>query len=100
MPSKHLRIATVKIAPMERWCRLHIDATGRSPERQRLVGLLVQIFTNSMEATQMNHDEPCKRWQLTPEALSYIGLVLGRQVRSNPPGASRIMICEHMLEID
>lgn len=91
-------IATVKIAPMERWCAPNKaeDIQLTCAEKCSLiVGLPINIDTAKMWT-----DEACngKAWYMTKESAYRIDVLLDRHEIdwSNTPA----FICEHMLEMD
>jgi len=85
-------IATVRIAPVERWCRQMQYEASVVPAASKLPGMAVQIDTSSMCKARC---EPNTRmWYLTPESKQKLYETVG--VRGNQKSG----ICEHMLEMD
>jgi len=89
-----MAIAKVRIAPVDRWCefhKIHLEDARRSAICASLVGMEVEIITNSM---RMSVIPEClgRLWshtKKTTEKLTQKGCV--------PSGDG---ICEHMLEMD
>ena len=89
-------IATVRIAPVERWCRRASEELKQYPGSAVVVGRLIEIIPSSMAVdvdVLGDPDEPGKKFWLVSEStqsqiISEIGEHRGRWV------------CEHMLEMD
>lgn len=75
-------VARVKIAPIERWCKL-----GRMAPAE-LGGLLVEIDTGSMEI-----DVDGRQWKVVGGPALAI-------MQAFAPGYESYWFCEHMLEMD
>lgn len=87
-------IATVRIAPVERWCE-QTEYDSRNSLRDLIVGKEVQIDTASMTvAPGAFHACSGKNWLLTPKCQDEIDEILHSNLRG------RAWWCEHLLEMD
>ena len=92
-------IAKVRIAPMERWCPSYRKYLAQGTPH-RLVGLEVEIETDGMELVTQDgmHGAavPFRVWPLTQKSIE----LLNREVSAIGSAPEKIMLCEHMLEMD
>lgn len=87
-------IATVRIAPVKYWCRWYGKDIRKHPQVRNLVGMPVNIITNSMRPASC--DPKARMWDLLPESWERIDINNGG--KREPDG--KWGICEHMLEMD
>jgi len=86
-------IAKVRIAPIERWCRI----SRAEHDYHCVVGLWVEIFTDSMRKPGREAGIECdgRIWKMTDNSDKLWCDTLGVLI----PGGDA-WICEHMLELD
>ena len=82
-------IATVRISPVERWCKA--AKKGCSPV---YAGQQVRIFTNSMQVYPKHYCGGA-RWELEQDSTNFL-----RELAGKPPVSDVRAVCEHMLEMD
>jgi hypothetical protein len=89
-------IARVKIAPVERWCEIAKRGASRGMEITAcLVGMSVDIYTESLGPHPAHGDDSVKTWIVTEESKRRIFEAAGRSVPRK-----KYRFCEHMLEMD
>ncbi len=89
-------ITKVRIAPLEKWCEIAKSPKGTTLERaSRIVGMEVEIYTESLGPHPKHGDDSVKTWIITEESKRRIFEAAGKRV----PAAS-YKFCEHMLEMD
>ena len=77
---------------MERWCAFQLS-TGNEETRAKSVGLLMPIYTESMEIAQTCEG---KQWRVVEEKANEFRDQIG--ISYWKPGNT--WVCEHMLEMD
>lgn len=89
-------VATVRIAPVERWCEdtRPVQQIEGHPE----VGMSIQIEANSMDPLMECDGKPAKHWKITSESHVALCAKVGRKPQRWENG--NVWICEHMLEMD
>ena len=89
-------IATVRIAPVERWCKAVLSdmAKEQNANYHKVAGVFVEIDTASMQASYRK-DCDGRMWMLTNRSSRQLDDILGW---SHIPQCS--LLCEHMLEMD
>lgn len=88
-------IATVRIAPIERWCEEVLDGSKHLPQRAQLPGMEIQIEPSSLYDGSIGGTCTGKHWKASRESQDRIDKIIhGHTMRS----AS--WWCEHMLEMD
>ncbi len=92
-------IARVRIAPVERWCPQNLKDLEDYPGGEKLVGLEVEILTESMktygDCIIRNRPGNGKIWKVTPKSRDAIAQILYPTKVDDD-----LMLCEHMLEMD
>jgi hypothetical protein len=89
-------IATVRIAPVEQWCKIAKSPQGTTMElASRIVGMPVDIFTESLAPHPKHGDDTVKTWIITEESKRRIFEAAGKTVPTR-----KYRFCEHMLEMD
>lgn len=87
-------IATVRIAPVERWCEGALQYVASYSNYAVLAGMQVEILTESMKREEFSNS-PCKRsWEVSEKSDREICEILDLDYT---PGGR---ICEGMLEMD
>lgn len=93
-------ITKVRIAPMEKWCPSYRRLLSVGTPKN-LPGLEVEIETTGMEISAPdNHhgtSTPFKLWPMTQESIEKLNAAVGAIGNLGP---HRILICEHLLDID
>jgi len=85
-------IARVRIAPIERWCKKYTPTKPEHwPIAQKLVGMEVEIYTESMRPAIC--DPEVRMWNTTPKMEQVF-----RDAGCLPTGGPGM--CEHILEMD
>ena len=89
------RVATVRIAPVERWCEPMRGEYQLRPLPQ-LIGMVVAINTISMRTGKqcVNRCET-REWKIEPSPALEL-----RESVGIGPAVDSVWICEHMLEMD
>jgi len=90
-------IATVQIAPVERWCDTGKTEALLSKRVRNQAGHFVEIETESMQQDTTPPFCGGRQWVITEKsqrALNEQGVLLTK------PEVSRMVICEHRLEMD
>lgn len=88
-------IATVRIAPVERWCTEVLDqARSVGKDGAEIAGRFVKILTQSVRQAQAN---PCdgREWLIESECADEL-----RSITVGNYPQQLTWICEHMLEMD
>ena len=93
-------IATVRIAPVERWCARH----RKRKEYHALAGVQIEIIASESRIQKRGestnwHGYDCRIWRLPASSVERIEQIIGRKLRFYPLDAPPA-ICEHMLEMD
>lgn len=88
-------IATVRIAPVERWCE-PMQKEYQRHKTLEIVGMAAAINTTSMRTGEQCVNRCRSReWMLMPSPALAI-----RERFGCMPDAKNVYICEHMLEMD
>jgi hypothetical protein len=90
-------IAKVRIAPVERWCPVNLEDLEKSPEGRKLVGMEVEILTETMmrigDCQKFGVVDGSMTWRLSKRSVEELrGIV--------PELDADVRFCEHMLEMD
>jgi hypothetical protein len=92
-------IARVRIAPVDRWCPQNLRDLENYPSGIKLVGLEVEILTETMQkigdCIVLNEPGDGRVWSLTPKSVDDIAKIL-----YPTPVDPKLMLCEHMLDLD
>jgi hypothetical protein len=90
-------IATVRIAPVERWCRYYAE---RTEEPHTVAGREIRILTHacmssapSPDCDDEQHPEGVRWWEVDQSWKSEWEQYVGKRCGGR-------LICEHMLEMD
>jgi hypothetical protein len=90
-------IAKVRIAPVERWCPVNRQDLRDFPDGKKLVGMTVEILTESMKRIgdfqRFGKSEGYATWRLSERSVAELRNIV-------PQVKSDIRLCEHMLEMD
>ena len=85
-------IATVRIAPVEQWCKRSLEAISDNPQLVESVGVPVLIDTQSV---RLGKECDGREW------VCINGVELELQYRNKVyPAGWKMWICEHLLEMD
>jgi hypothetical protein len=93
-------IATVRIAPVERWCEEVKRTLSIFPALANIVGMPVGILTETMSETNCYQGEPAREWELAPESNRALDEATGTFEDDAEHLQCGFRICEHMLEMD
>lgn len=88
-------IATVRIAPMERWCEKARAFAEENPQMKRRAGQMVNIIMESCRPNQSGCSAK-HEWQVPDDEAAEHFEQMG--IEYNPAG--KTWICESMLEMD
>ena len=91
-------IATVRIAPVEKWCEEMQGKVSANPELALVAGLEIEILTETAFLGTNPSGEEEWHWQTTEDSLTRMLERSGKE--RNPPTSKYARVCKSMLEMD